>query len=76
MDIGEEGAHKNYKAQYECKSIRETDNITENRLGTKPGCENEVSLASSLSFAPGQLYVLLLTLPCFCVQNVSLTVTS
>ncbi|XP_028177052.1 cyclic AMP-responsive element-binding protein 1-like [Ostrinia furnacalis] len=47
--------------------------IAENRMGTKPGCENEVSLSSPLSFAPGQLNVLLLTLLCFCVQHVSLT---
>ncbi|XP_053625841.1 cyclic AMP response element-binding protein B isoform X6 [Plodia interpunctella] len=26
--------------------------IAENRMGSKPGCENEVSLSSSLSFAP------------------------
>ncbi|CAH0406512.1 unnamed protein product [Chilo suppressalis] len=26
--------------------------IAENRMGTKPGCENEVSLSSPLSFAP------------------------
>ncbi|CAB3236343.1 unnamed protein product [Arctia plantaginis] len=35
--------------------------IAENRMG-KPGTENEVSLSSSLSFAPGQLYVPPLTL--------------
>ncbi|KOB78190.1 cAMP responsive element binding protein [Operophtera brumata] len=29
--------------------------IADNRMGSKPGCENEVSLSSSLSFAPGPM---------------------
>lgn len=32
--------------------------IAENRMGSKPGCENEVSLSAPLSFAPGQFNVL------------------
>lgn len=56
---------------YDLSSIN-NNHITENRMGIKPGSENEVSL-SSLSFAPGQFNVLQLTRFCFCVQHLSLT---